>query len=81
MAPIGLGGHFPPDVANTPPVDLFAIEHTNRDSIRHPGLDGMKGTGDDIKLAYRFDIDPAFVPAGQQIEPARIVRLHIGPPC
>lgn len=32
VAPIGLGGHFPPGVAYTPPVDLFAIEHTNRDS-------------------------------------------------
>jgi uncharacterized protein GlcG (DUF336 family) len=32
VAPIGLGGHFPPNVAQTPPVDLFGIEHTNRDS-------------------------------------------------
>jgi uncharacterized protein GlcG (DUF336 family) len=33
VAPVGLGGHFPPNVANTPPVDLFGIEHTNRDSL------------------------------------------------
>jgi uncharacterized protein GlcG (DUF336 family) len=33
VAPIGLGGHFPPEVRHTPPVDLFAIEHTNRDRI------------------------------------------------
>src|SRR5205807_3410956 len=32
VAPIGIGGHFPPGVAFTPQVDLFAIEHTNRDS-------------------------------------------------
>ncbi|HEY2882121.1 MAG TPA: hypothetical protein VGJ15_06795, partial [Pirellulales bacterium] len=30
VAPIGLGGHFPPLIAHTPPVDLFEIEGTNR---------------------------------------------------
>ena len=62
VAPIGLGGHFPPEVAFTPPVDLFAIEHTNRDSIQHPGEDGDRGTADDITLRNRFNIDTAFVP-------------------
>tara|TARA_R110002072_G_scaffold284587_1_gene448995 strand:- start:1127 stop:4624 length:3498 start_codon:yes stop_codon:yes gene_type:complete len=62
VAPIGLGGHFPPEVAFTPPVDLFAIEHTNRDSIVHPGEDGERGTADDITLTNRFNIDTAFVP-------------------
>ena len=33
VAPIGLGGHFPPEVPHTPPVDLFAIEQTNRDRV------------------------------------------------
>jgi len=50
VAPIGLGGHFPPDINNTPPVDLFNIEASNRDS-----------------LDPRFNIDPAYVPAGQSI--------------
>ncbi|HUY36954.1 MAG TPA: heme-binding protein [Pirellulales bacterium] len=50
VAPVGLGGHFPPDINNTPPVDLFNIEQSNRDS-----------------LSPRFNINPAFVPAGQQI--------------
>lgn len=68
VAPIGLGGHFPPGVNFTPPVDLFAIEHTNRDSLLHPGLDGIKGTGDDIALTTRFDVNPAFVPMGQELE-------------
>ncbi|WP_339742363.1 heme-binding protein [uncultured Rubinisphaera sp.] len=67
IAPIGLGGHFPPDIPNTPQVDLFAIEHTNRDSIIHPGDDGIKGTADDVTLRGRFNIDPAFVPAGQEL--------------
>ena len=62
VAPIGLGGHFPPEIAFTPPVDLFAIEHTNRDSIVHPGEDGDRGTADDITLRNRFNIDTAFVP-------------------
>ncbi|REJ92432.1 MAG: hypothetical protein DWQ35_12225 [Planctomycetota bacterium] len=75
VAPIGVGGHFPPDIPNTPLVDLFAIEHTNRDSNTHPGADGIRGTADDFKLRTdgaspedergRFNIDPAFVPAGQ----------------
>ncbi len=76
VAPIGVGGHFPPEIPFTPLVDLFAIEHTNRDSNLHPGPDGVKGTADDITLRTdgnpapelelgRFNIDPAFVPAGQ----------------
>ena len=32
VAPVGTKGHFPPGVPFTPQVDLFAIEHTNRDS-------------------------------------------------
>jgi len=50
VAPVGLGGHFPPDINNTPPVDLFNIEASNRDS-----------------LDPRFNVDPAYVPAGQSI--------------
>lgn len=33
VAPIGTGGHFPPEVRHTPPVDLFMIENTNRDRL------------------------------------------------
>jgi uncharacterized protein GlcG (DUF336 family) len=62
VAPIGLGGHFPPGVANTPVVDLFAIEHTNRDGIRHPGPDSIRGTVDDIMLDYRFNIRDDNIP-------------------
>lgn len=65
VAPVGIKGHFPPNVPFTPQVDLFAIEHTNRDSLTHPGADRVKGTADDIALSSRFDIDPNFVPAGQ----------------
>ena len=54
IAPIGLGGHFPAGIENTPPVDLFNIEASNRDSIVVPGTD-------------RFNIDPANVPAGQSM--------------
>ena len=68
VAPIGLGAHFPPGIMHTPPVDLFDIEHTNRDSLLHPGEDGIKGTADDVLLNYRFNIDPANIPAGHEIE-------------
>lgn len=64
VAPLGLGGHFPPGVRFTPPVDLFAIEHTNRDSIVHPGVDGVRGTVDDITLPGRFNIDPSRLAPG-----------------
>ena len=67
VAPVGTGGHFPPSVPNTPPVDLFGIEHTNRDGTVHPGVDGVRGTGDDIVLPARFNINPAFVPTGQSL--------------
>jgi uncharacterized protein GlcG (DUF336 family) len=67
VAPIGLGGHFPPGVAFTPQVDLFNIELTNRDSIVSPGPDGIKGTADDVLLPDRFNLDPAFVPAGKTL--------------
>ncbi len=59
VAPIGLGGHFPPEILHTPHVDLFAIEHTNRDSIIHAGANGIRenGTGDDVVLGTRFNAD------------------------
>lgn len=53
VAPIGVGGHFPPEIAHTPPVDLFAIEQTNRDSITDAG-----------GLSARFD---ATFAAGQEV--------------
>ncbi len=59
VAPIGVGGHFPPEIANTPQVDLFAIEHQSRDSQFNAGLDGIKGNGDDFELTQRFNVDPA----------------------
>ncbi len=62
VAPIGVGGHFPPEVRNTPLVDLLQIEHQSRDSSIHPGADGIKGFGgDDITLSRRFNVNPAFV--------------------
>lgn len=77
VAPVGLGGHFPPDVMYTPHVDLFAIEHSNRDSILHPGPDRIRQTatvdddgnptaasGDDIFLGTRFGAD---FEAGQEV--------------
>lgn len=68
VAPIGLGGHFPPGISNTPPVDLFGIEHQSRDGQRNPGLGGIKGNGDDIFLTNRFNVDSAYIPAGNTLE-------------
>jgi uncharacterized protein GlcG (DUF336 family) len=55
VAPIGIGGHFPPGVPFTPQVDLFNIEGTNRDS----SLNLMPGFG-------RFNTDPANLPPDLQ---------------
>lgn len=66
VAPIGVGGHFPPEVAFTPQVDLFAIEHQSRDSQIHPGADGVKGTSDDFALKTRFNADPIHVPSAAE---------------
>ena len=67
VAPTGAGAHFPAGIAFTPQVDLYFIEHTNRDQTYAPGVDGIKGTSDDILRSERFNIDPAFVPAGNQL--------------
>jgi len=69
VAAVNDGAHFPPNVPNTPEVDLVGIEHTNRDSIVHPSTDGIKGTADDQMLPARFNINPAFVPPGKELFP------------
>jgi uncharacterized protein GlcG (DUF336 family) len=62
VAPIGVGGHFPPEVASTPQVDLFAIEHQSRDSQRLSGSDAIRGNADDQFLTNRFNVDSRFIP-------------------
>ncbi len=59
VAPIGLGGHFPPQVSNTPQVDLFDIEHQSRDrQLLTAGVDQLFGTLDDLQLVNRFNVHP-----------------------
>ncbi len=67
VAAVGTKGHFPPGIAFTPQVDLFGIEHTNRDGTSGPGLDRIKGTADDVKFNQRFNLESAFVPTGQEL--------------
>ncbi len=73
VAPINIGGHFPPNVPFTPQVDLFQIEGTNRDTTFHPGPSGIAGGPDSVFLPQRFNADPAFIPAtipvNQQLAP------------
>ncbi len=66
VAPIGVGGHFPPEVSFTPQVDLFAIEHQSRDSQISAGADGIQGNVDDFALRTRFNVDPTQVPVVAQ---------------
>jgi uncharacterized protein GlcG (DUF336 family) len=58
VAPIGVGGHFPPEIPYAPQVDLFAIEHQSRDRQLLAGVDGVFGTSDDINLLNRFNVHP-----------------------
>jgi uncharacterized protein GlcG (DUF336 family) len=53
VAPIGIHGHFPPNVPLTPQVDLFNIEASNRDTTVKDG----------VTLANRFNINGAFIPS------------------
>jgi len=78
VAPIGIGGHFPPGVAFTPSADLYDIESTNRDSIISPGPDGVFGTPDDIALPNRFNVPSALIPPGQQMNPPLSYGLASG---
>ena len=81
VGPIEIGGHFPPNVANTPQVDLLGIENTNRDMLVNPGA-GSNGVlmtpgnsaafnatlaGTQVGLSGRFNINPADIPAGQTL--------------
>ncbi len=68
VAPVEIGAHFPPGIANTPEVDLFGIENTNRDSLLQTGSNGNRfDTATDITLPARFNINPNYVPPGQTI--------------
>ncbi len=67
VAPIGVGGHFPPEIAFAPQVDLFAIEHQSRDrQLLSVGPDNEPGTLDDIKLQNRFNVHPLDVAIGAE---------------
>jgi uncharacterized protein GlcG (DUF336 family) len=56
VAPIHIGGHFPPGIANTPQVDLYDIQATNRDTTIQHTPNG------NVTLPARFNINPAYVP-------------------
>ncbi len=66
VAPIGVGGKFPPEVDFTPQVDLFGIEHQSRDSQRNAGEDLIKGNTDDFYLRTRFNANPSFIPTNAE---------------
>lgn len=84
VAAVGIKGHFPSGIPFTPQVDLFQIELTNRDSIRHPFANGLvKSTANDVTLPNRFNVDPANIPAniaaaGTQLTPPESYGLVSG---
>jgi len=63
VAPVGVGGQFPPEIPFTPQVDLLGIERQSRDSQTHAGADGLLKTLDDnFTLAKRFNAVDAAIP-------------------
>ena len=78
VAPIGTKGHFPPRVSFTPQVDLFQIEHTNRDSLIHPGPGGTRTPADHIDRPARFNADPAYIPPGQSLSTPESYGFYSG---
>lgn len=63
VAPIGVGGRFPPEIPFTPQVDLLGIERQSRDSQwLAAGADGLFGTADDILLQRRFNVPAQAIP-------------------
>lgn len=55
VAPVSVGGQFPPGILRQPLVDLFAIEHTNRVTV-------SAGVGGPVVVrrdAYAAQLDPA----------------------
>ena len=73
VSPIGKKAHFPARIQFTPQVDLFEIEHTNRDSIISPGSNHVRQdvlqngqvvpspAGDDVLLPSRFNVPTQFL--------------------
>ncbi len=79
VAPVGPGGHFPPNINFTPQVDLFEIEHTNRDGLVNPGADHILGTPDDVALSSRFNIPTDLLTKGATLTaPQSYATLRFG---
>jgi uncharacterized protein GlcG (DUF336 family) len=69
VGPIGIGGNFPPGIQNTPLVDLFNIEETNRDDTLHPVYDANGNIVSYQALGQRFDINSQDIPSYQTLLP------------
>ena len=62
----GERGHFPPGIMHTPQVDLFEIEHTNRDTVPPPGTGRFNATylpGQDIHAPESYGVESGFLPS------------------
>lgn len=69
VAPIGLMSHFPPRVDFTPQVDLFQIEHTNRDTTISPGTNGVIGGPGSVVRPSRFNVPTEYLPPNVRLDP------------
>ena len=69
VSPIGINGHFPPGVNFTPQVDLFQIEHTNRDTTVSPGTNGVIGGPGSVVRPSRFNVPLQYLPPNVLADP------------
>jgi uncharacterized protein GlcG (DUF336 family) len=82
VAPIGIGGHFPPGITAAPTVDLFGIENTNRDSTDSYAdgggrFDAMYIAGQEIDAPGSYGLQSGLDPTAQ---PRGIATLPGGIP-
>jgi uncharacterized protein GlcG (DUF336 family) len=66
VAPIQIGGHFPPGVEFTPQVDLYDIQGTNRDTTINPVTGNVEQQRFNVPTA---DIPASILQAGDQLAP------------
>ena len=77
VAPVGIGGHFPPNVPFTPQVDLFGIEHTNRDSSAVANVNNPATVPTNRFNVPTVDI-PSDIPVDEQLQAPNSYGLITG---
>ena len=82
VAPIGIGGHFPPERRRSRRRSTCSPSSTPTATAScHPGPDRIKGTGRRHPAAEPLQHRPRVRPAGQALDAAAVVRRARSRPC